>query len=504
MRLRLTAFITATVVFTLFASGLPVGPVPAGPLSINADELPYDMLAQNFRERYGIENVPREETDFHKVLTDNFMHTQVGIFHLYMSRYELDTKNAAEGKSSADSFKGIAAALLQAQEKWLDWLAPAGLDQAQVRKDLKTMAGWVKSWRNSVLVKESKEGAQELLDALKAKQKVHEASSRLAVYMGSLAAFGKQRDEPVYEPIVLVPNRKEFVEYMSFAGWIDPELRPIFWKPEVIVWTEFYLLKTKILALEYAAHGTAEGDYEAGVSMNEVAPSGMQQQIVQLATNAMLDNFFGSSVPPAFAGGLSLNLVVEVFGEARTRVDGDLRERRTQAIEIFVPGGNSAGGVLPTNSAGSRWREDNGSHFFARILKGSQKDGAQMSKKARDKISHFRLLDDDKVKNTVIHGPFLGTPAMDFELPAKAFQGDYVEFLRSYRCGFVNWLHIRALKKKKDAEAKFAELLIELSKSEDSAAFEKTFDRVYELPLSHEELDGNSLEGGFLTWLSKQ
>ena len=82
-------------------------------------------------------------------------------------------------------------------------------------------------------------------------------------------------------------------------------------------------------------------------------PTGMQQQIAQLAGNAMIDNLFGDKIPPSLAGALSVNLVIDVYGECNTRVDGDLRARRMAAREFFVPGGASEGGVLPPNLADS-------------------------------------------------------------------------------------------------------------------------------------------------------
>ena len=479
-------------VLALFVS-LSLLPAAAGRASANGDDFPHQDVADRFRERYSLPSDP-QEVDLDKLLEERFLRVQVGLFTTYMSTLEL------EEKSAGDEFRDMALALVDAQARWLEWMKPVSGDTKATEKDLATLRTWIKSWRGGALSTVAKDGGADLLVALNPKEKTVEASERVATIFGSGATLGIEREEPRFERIVLVPSRKEFVEILCFVGWLFPDWRHHYWKADVANWTEFFVKDVKVLSLQYPTGGER---YEQGSSMNEDSPTGMQQQITQLAMNSMFDNYLGHSVPPEFASGMALNMVIDVYGEARTRVDGSLKERQTSGYSVFVPGGQSEGGVLPGFSAETRWREDHGADRFVRVLRQSQQNGAGLAKDAKDKVSHFRLQDENRIKDTVVSGPFFGAAAADFQLPAKEFLDDYSEFMRSYRCGFVFWLRDESENKKK-ATKQFAQLLTDLAHAESLAEFEKTVTAVYELPVSEKEIGDKSLEGKFLKWLSKQ
>ena len=257
------------------------------------------------------------------------------------------------------------------------------------------------------------------------------------------------------------------------------------------------------MALQFSAPGRADDDYAAGVSLDYDVPNGMEQQTVQHAMNSLCDNYFGDSIPFSFAGGMAVNLVVDLYGECNTRVDGDLSERRTQAREVFVPGGASSGGILPKLSAQSRWRIDHGADHFVAPLRVSQAEGAKGKQRREGKFQHFRLESKSGGKRMSIKGPYLGAAAAQGDVPPPAFNGDYLEFLRSYRTCFVHWLRTTSQKGKRPSAPKFAQLLAELAQ-DDAADIELAFARVYGVPLSSAELDVDVLEGSFLRWLQKQ
>jgi hypothetical protein len=405
-----------------------------------------------------------------------------------------------EEKSAGDELRDMVLALLDAQSRWLEWMEPTAADAKEVEKDLAALRTWVKTWRGGAISTAAKDGGADLLAKLGAKDKIAEASERAATSFGNGATLGVEREAPRYERMVFVPSRKEFVELLCFVGWLFPDWRTHYWKADVANWTEFFIKDVKVVALRYPTGGDR---YEQGSSMNEDSPTGMQQQITQLAMNSMLDNYFGHSMPPELASGMALNMVIDVYGEARTRADGSLKERETSGYSVFVPGGQSEGGVLPGFSAETRWREDHGADRFLRVLRQAQQEGAGLAKDAQDKVSHFRLQDQNRVKDTVVSGPFFGAAAADFELPAEEFLDDYSELMRSYRCAFVYWLRDESDNKKKAGEL-FARLLTDLAHAASLADFEQTVTAVYELPVSEEEIGEKSLEGKFLKWLAKQ
>ena len=274
-----------------------------------------------------------------------------------------------------------------------------------------------------------------------------------------------------------------------------PRHRGIYWQPSIVNWTHFFIDEVKVLATQFAAPGRSPGDYASGISMDARTETGLEQQVSQLALNSMFSNYYGERLPPSLAGAMAVNLVVDVYGECNTRVDGDLRERRTAAREIFVPGGNPNGGILPPNLADSRWRDGHGSDYFQSPLK-----RALNSKRVQGTQASFQLMDDSERKRVEVLGPFLGTGGSSMSLPEE-FYGDQLEFFRSYRSCFLNWLRTEAVRR--DPDKKFAHWLRAMVINNDPERFESLFAEVYETPLSAAPPGVDSLEASFLNWLHR-
>jgi hypothetical protein len=184
-------------------------------------------------------------------------------------------------------------------------------------------------------------------------------------------------------------------------------------------------------------------------------------------------------------------------------VDGDLRERRTSAREVFVPGGNPNGGVLPPNIADSPWRDHAGADRFVDVLRTSQREGAKQQGSKKDKQAWF-LLHDENGTPGAVRAPFLG-PAAEGTNPSEGrFYWDRLEFLRSYRTCFVWWLQNEAESTPKKSRQQFAKFLRTLAVTPDDeveATFRSGFGGA---ELSTPELSKKDLEGRFLAWLAKQ
>jgi hypothetical protein len=257
--------------------------------------------------------------------------------------------------------------------------------------------------------------------------------------------------------------------------------------------------------LEYSVGGRPEGEYAQGTGMNENDPTGMQQQLVQLSMNSLFDASYSGRVPAAFIQGLSMNLVIDLYGHIDTRVDGDVRSRTTQAREMFVPGGASDGGLLPKNSAESRWRDLRGEDHFIGILRLAQKESKGLVKRPEVPAAIFGLRSDSGGEIHPVVGPFLG-PRAAAETPVPdTFQGDYQEMLRSYKSAFIFWLQTEAAGSKRKSQQSFATLLTRLARAGEDEGFGEVFAEVYEgKPLSDETASPESLEGSFLVWLQKQ
>jgi len=83
------------------------------------------------------------------------------------------------------------------------------------------------------------------------------------------------------------------------------------------------------------------------------------------------------------------------------------------------------------------------------------------------------------------------------------FVGDFAEMLRGYKCSVIFWLKTKGAKEDKASREKFAQLLEKLA--DPNVEFEAAFPAVYDgAALSDPQAGKDSLEGRFLTWLSKQ
>lgn len=486
---------------TLATTLVALTALPAGASSLHSTRsagLSYTDLAAEALSGTRFEGASPATFEVEAFLTEEFIRADLGLFDLHVRATSL------EDKDDAEDWLGVAGALLTTQQRFLEWIeagasSPDSYDDAF--DDLQTLQKWSRKWKAKTLTRQATEGGIDLLDLFSAPEDVRAASERLATFMRTGGPLGLERS-PRSEPIVLTPDRRDFVTMICWAGWMQPSLQSIFWQPAVSTWTHFYVNDIKVLAMEYAAPGTRAGELGGGLSMNDHTKDGLEQQIVQLSFGSLVDSYFGERIPPSIAGSIGVNMVIDLYGECDTRVDGDLRERRTEALEIFIPGGNPDGGVLPENSADSRWRKDGGEDFFVGVLRESQKAGASRTR-SRDKMSNFELMNDSQTSRTAIRGPFLGSSARG-EQPMSSYVGDNLEFMRAYGACFMHWLQTRGGKSKKDSPDRFAALLHGLAHLESVEEVELLIAETYSgQSLSARELDTKTLEGRFLKWLSR-
>jgi hypothetical protein len=467
-------------------------PLPSAPPG-----LPFEKIAKEFLASHALPEARPEEIDFDKVLKSHFVQAQLGIFEVNFPAADLD--------KHAGNFKDSAAALLDAQGQWLDWIKHAGRDQTALRADLRTVTDWVKHWNLQTLAAQQGAAGQDVASLLPVADSLREADKRLADAMERWTALGPPRDEAVSLRVVLLPTRKEFVEMACFLGWFSPENRDEYWKEDVVHWTQCWLDDTQFVALEYAASIKLDGDYTKGIGMNERDATCMQQQVVQLMMNKFFAQEFGDRVSVQFVEGLSMNLVIDQFGEIDTRVDGDVRGRSTPPIEVFIPGAPSGGGVLPVNSAESRWREKHGRDRFIGPLRWAQKDGEGLDKKLKNKLAGFAVRSDNGGEKHAVNAPLLGSAAVEPGPQPEAFRGDFLELLRAYKCGFIWWLATKAGGTEKLSREKLSTLLLKLSDLKTDVDLGAIVSSIYDnVPLSNRESDKDSLEGKFLIWLSQQ
>lgn len=464
-----------------------------------AQDLDHAGMTQRLLDRHHLEGAIASTFDFTSFLKGDFVRMRLGLFDLHMETSSLQDKEAA------GEFKDVAQALLGLQEVWLDWTKEVSKDQTAARADLKELQSYVKRTRAAGIVSAAKsKGDGNLYVRLGSSDSIADHAESFASFMAGGACLGL--DRPVdREPLVIVPERGRYLEFVSFAGWLRPEIEENFWHDGIINWTNCYIEEYRFLALRFPSMDGSSDGYMKGISMNSRTDNGLQQQIAQLAALSLLDNYYGSKIPPALAGGLSVMLTVDQFGECNTKVDGDLRERRTEAYEMFVPGGQSEGGILATNFADSRWRKKQGADFFKGVLRQAQKAGAKEAKRIRGpKNRHFELENDTKNKRITVSGPFLGSQAADISDLEEMFLGERDEFLRSYRTGFLHWLRTASMGKANKSAPRFAQWLQTLADPVEGEEFEVMTKRIFgDVPLSDVDSSEATLEGRFLAWIQK-
>lgn len=454
-----------------------------------AREFPFEKTAQTFLAAHGLAGKTPAEADFDAVVAQHFLSAPAGVFEL---RYPV-----ADLEKRPGELLKCARALLDSQEHLLDWLKPGGVDQKAAREDLKTVQKWVGSLKEGQLSKLKDVGGKDWMEAVICPDATKAAQKRLATALGNGSLFSTKRDVPESVRLVITPGRKEFVELICFAGWQNEAERGLYWADGVAQWTSAFVHNDQVITLEYAVAGARPEDYAQGQAMEAV----MGQQVVQLALNSLFDRFFADRAPSAFVRGLSMNLVIEQFGEVNTRVDGDTRGRRTEKREVFVPGGQSEGGQLGKTSADTRWRELQGSDHFVKILKLAQKEGAEADKKAKNKYAAIGIRNDKGTEPLAVPAPFFGAAAGEKKIPDE-YQGDFSECLRAYKSAFLYFLQTQAGGAAAKSREKFAQLLCKLADPATGTDFEPVFAAVYEgAALSDAECSKNSLEGRFLAWL---
>jgi hypothetical protein len=456
----------------------------------------FARATQVFLSERGAEATTPDLEGFEAAVTDHFVWAELGLFEI---RFPLS--GLAE---HPERLRESAAALVKAELQLLEWVAPLGLGQKGLHDDLVAIDRWIKGWKDASLAKLTGKPAPDLANALAAPEAVRAALVRARDAMVRGDVLGVPREGgPVR--VYLMPTRKDFVEFVAFSGWTRGELRANYWNEGAVGWAMCFVDDAQIVALEYGVAGAPPGQYAQGAEMNENDPTCMQQQVVQLAMNSLFDVYCGGRVPPAFVQGLSMNLVIDLYGKIDTRVDGDVRSRQTQKREVFVPGGDPDGGMLPKNSAESRWREREGADHFLKILRLAQKEGRDLAEKSDTVAAVFGVRDDEGGEIHAVRAPFLGGAAASEATLPEAFSGDFNELLRAYKSAFIFWLQTEAGGPAKVSKEKFAALLKRLADPSQEGDFETAFSAIYGgAPLSDAQATTASLEGRFLAWLQKQ
>lgn len=463
---------TAVIILLLF--------LPAFFASADA-KVPFSELADAFLADVGV-----EEAALDTVLEEGYVVARLGLFDVWYPRHVLRDKK--KGKA----FKAVAGAVLDVQEKWVEWVADEEV-LAEAKKDLRVLRKWIKSWNTGKLTarKSHEAGPPFVVTALQAGGSIPEASRRFSETMTTRACLGWDEKRKECVRFILSPTRKDFVGLGSFIGSLNEENRRILWHDGLALWSNFSRKDLHVLSLEQAVNYPGQGDITQGQDMSAREKHGLEQHVVQHVTDLLLKEYFGETLHGDLTAGLAINMVIELFKENNVRAGGGTKGRKTASFSKFVPGGASSGGVLPGKSAESRWRKNKGKDHFHEVLRQAWKAG---------KKDGYALKSDNGVEGAfIVKPPFFVGSSTATPVVAECLD-DCLEFLRAYRSAFAFWMQTRALSPVTEGGPN--DLLKRLLRALDAeGSFEKQVQKIYGVPFSVDGEEGEGLEQQFLAWL---
>lgn len=489
----------------------------AAPLfAMGDDSLPLDEFGKSFlKTHFKVENAADLPID--KIRTDHCVHGTFGTFEIAYPIWRLDSKQ------HTDDLQDIASTLVKLQVRWIDWLKKGDERTKAPKADAEMLLAWIKGWKHAAFARADTSASKDLFDLQGANEAQKAAAKNLGAFIAKPDVLGLAPRDGRTSQILFAPTRRDFVELLGYAGLRDVSMQAELWTQHTTMWTNFWIDWTLVLALEYPPWGE-DKQFNTGLSMNKFEPTGMLQHTVQHAMLTFLWMVYGDSDALYLNQAQAMMMAIELCGEINA-LEGDggrgTTGAHTNAYEKFVPGGNSAGGVLPPIPAApldsmktNPWHENLGRDYFTIPLRKGQKLGAKFAGKdtpkgldpvvVRDKSAHFLITGLDGAKHYVVSAPFMGEVAKLRQYPPPEFVTDFREFFRAYKCGFYQWVRTQGDKAGAAAsEATYQRLMLGIAKRDEGKTLDALVQEIYGLPLSAKSGETDSLEWRFLDWLAK-
>jgi hypothetical protein len=481
------------------------------------DDPDFAELGQSYLASHG-KAATAADLPMEKIRSDWCVHIGLGAFDAAFPYSFLSEKKHIE------QFRSLCTNLLEMQTHWVAWTAAEAEVSERAKADVKVLQSWIKTWRPAAFSNVARAEDRDVYVLMGAKEAQLQARDRLTDLLCKPDVLGVAPRDDVPVRILFSPTRRDFVELLGYLGLAKPEAQAAHWLPIATEWTNFWIDWDIVIALEYPPW-SFDKNFKTGLPMDKFSKTGLEEHALLQAANALQWMVYGEDGVPYFHQALGMNLAIAVCGELNA-LEGDgwgygTTGGRTNPYERFVPGGNSAGGVLPPMPAASqdalkkgRWREGLGADYFAAPLRKGQKNGIKMVGKEgpeglskeilEDKLAHFLIVAPDESDKYVVSAPFFGPASKLKPYPPTSVILDYREFFRAYKSGFTHWLQTTS--EPKDAagcEARFRELLRKMKERDPSSPFEDLVQQVYGLPLSAKDGETDSLEWRYLRWLGK-
>jgi len=328
--------------------------------SAAGDPLDYVKVGKDLLSRNGMDPAAVKPDSYNELMARDCATVLFGPVRLYVPKEGFKAKNDRDKNypAAADTLKLAVPPVLRALCQlglWTRVEGQAGPDD----KELNDLAGMIEIGKDfdlaslkepltlsSLLGKDISKREQAILDKVDALL----ASKNL-----SLMLEGKPAP-PI--PVLVLPTRKEMIEYLCLAGVVEPTLAGSFHNPAITGWfhsyfgSPTYLGRVQILCLQEGESG--EGSLERWAEAASGTDAFLVRHTLTYDTLISLIGLQGASIPNWMALGLGIQGVVSQYGNLAGRLGADSVGDVTPPRQAFVPGGRANGGTFPPNLSALR------------------------------------------------------------------------------------------------------------------------------------------------------
>jgi len=331
-----------------------LAPMGATARADGATKIPFETLLEEFLAECDLERSAAAAMELPAILEAGpYVRLRCGGFVFWAPR------NGLEDKEAATVVHAAFVTAVETQRAWLQWAEADNEGLEGALEDSKTLHKWVRSWAPRRLGRLKKDG-KDLLELLGAKERVLEASARLAAFAESGIRSrawdgGHGRTGIDLSNVLFVPTRRSLLQHAAWGGLANENQRSVLWNDSMVNRSAVWCGRTQIVGLEDALWPVNIDKPFLGQGMDEIGEKRLAQHVVdRLATSLLRDvyYYYGTHF---FEGALATNLVIDVVGRNNigfvASTEWSRPGARTAPYSRFVPGGNPAGGVLPKRRA---------------------------------------------------------------------------------------------------------------------------------------------------------
>lgn len=324
------------------------------------DPLDFVAVGRGLLTRHGFDATATGVDVFYEVMQRACAQIPLGPITLYLPKAGFHPKDARAKSypAAADSLRVAVPALLRTLAQVGNW-SGAAVGAGLQEKGLLAMAKEIDITKDfDLLLLEQPLALSALFPKPEDKRVASslDALSELAPLPALAPTAGRSQPLPI--PILVLPTRREMVEFLCMGGLLDPGVTSTFHSPAITGWMHSfygsvdYQGRVQILCLEEGHTG------EGTLGQWADASQGTEVDLAQhtLTYDALVSLLGGQAavVPNWFVLGMGFQGVFEQYGRVAARLGADSVGDVTPPRQAFVPGGQSEGGQFPPNLSGLR------------------------------------------------------------------------------------------------------------------------------------------------------